>query len=255
MVTIRYLPEMTGLRRLHLADVAMSSEQAIALADILPEVSMLAHLNLLENPELVRLADAQTEDAREEACALYASLLAAARVSSSLVKIDIDAPSPESCDIVKALANQAIAFFMRNMRGDLEDVEYPDVLRHLVGRVEDTPMIEVDDGTDPAPDEDYVIGGTGVVKALTSVLKNCGDGDRRPTGELVSNKEIETAAPRAQLSSSKAKEMSKHLLANARKIRVRLQPALANAKRSPDDVAKFCKSIPCVCAPCIWLLT
>ncbi|KAI5927447.1 hypothetical protein F4810DRAFT_366926 [Camillea tinctor] len=239
----RYLPKMGNLKRMHLADVSMSSEQAIALAEILPEVKTLAHINLLENADLVRLADARTEDVQEEACALYASLLAAVRVSSTLVKVDIDNPSVESGELVRALANRVVAFCMRNMQGvpDLRDLasgeagqqleKYPDVLRHLVGQEDDFPLVDVDDDSDPAPDEDYVIGGTGVVKALTCVLKNRDD-SRRQSGEFTRDFEGGTATPRTRLPPGKAKDMSKQLLSSARKIRVRLQPALAAAKAS-----------------------
>ncbi|KAF3014024.1 hypothetical protein E8E14_010404 [Neopestalotiopsis sp. 37M] len=241
----RYLPKLDALKRLHLADVAMTSEQAIAVAEILPEVSTLAHINLLENPELVRLADAKTEEAQEEACALYASLLAAARVSETLVKIDIDTPSAESSDVVKALANQVLAYCLRNLRmapglrdstnGEhvLEKIKYPDVLRHIVGYEDDTAVVDLEDiDNNAAPDEDYVIGGTGVVKALACCLNNLDQNTRRDSGEFIRDLETGTSAPQDKVPAGKAKNMSKHLLASARKIRVRLQPALAQAKAS-----------------------
>lgn len=57
---------------------------------MLPEGVSLAHLTILENPQLTALSQATDEDSQEEACALYASLCAAARVSKSLVCIDVD---------------------------------------------------------------------------------------------------------------------------------------------------------------------
>ena len=86
----RYVGRMSELKRIHLADVGMSPKQAIALADVLPEGPRLAHLNLLENPQLTALANATNEADQEEACALYASMMAAVRVSSTLICIDID---------------------------------------------------------------------------------------------------------------------------------------------------------------------
>ncbi|KAI0471349.1 RNI-like protein [Xylaria cf. heliscus] len=242
----RYLPKLDSLRRLHLADVSLSSEQAIALAEILPEVKSLAHINILENPDLVRLADARTEDMQEEACALYASLLAAVRVSKTLIKIDIDDPSPESGELLKAMANRLVVYTMRNLQGvsDIRDSsadesalkleKFPDVLRHLVGHEEDYPIIAEDDG-ELAPDEDYVIGGTGVAKALACVLKNQGNDLGRQSGEFTRELENGSAANRPPLPPGKAKDMSKHLLATARKIRARMQPALASAKASPRE--------------------
>ncbi|KAI0002680.1 RNI-like protein [Xylariaceae sp. FL0662B] len=243
----RYLPQMEKLRRLHLADVSLSSEQAIALAEILPEITTLAHINLLENPDLVELADAKTEEGQEEACALYASLMAAVRVSNTLFKVDIETPSPESVELVKALANRLVAYCMNNLQRvpDIPDSagedgqkleKYPDILRHLVGHEDDDrQLVDVDDDYEPAPNEDYVIGGTGVVKALTCVLKTRGDDARRHSGELVREIENGTTVPRGRLPPGKAKDMSKHLLASARKIRVRLQPALTMAKASSRE--------------------
>lgn len=243
----RFLPQMDSLKRLHLADVSMSSEQAIALAEILPEVSTLAHLNILENPKLISLADATTEETQEEAAALYASLLAAVRVSKSLVKIDIDNPNAESGEVVKALANQVVAYCLRNMRmaTDLRDStttdptldqepEYPGVLRQLVGGEDDSPSIGNEDGLEATPDQDYVIGGTGVVKALACCLKNRGEDSSNQAGDLLRDLETGTVPPGASMPHGKAKDMSKHLLASARKIRVRLQPALAQAKATSN---------------------
>jgi len=250
---------MEGLRRLHLADVALSSEQAIALAEILPEVKSLAHINLLENPELVRLADARTEDMQEEACALYASLLAAVRVSKSLVKIDIDDPSSESGELLKALANRAVVYTMRNLQGvpDIRDAsaaesvakleKYPDVLRHIVGHEEDYPIVAKDDDPELAPDEDYVIGGTGVAKALACVLKNRGNDTGRQSGEFARDIEEGDVTAQARLPPGKAKDMPKHLLATARKIQARLQPALASAKASAKEDLNNYRELTSIC--------
>ncbi|PNH72608.1 hypothetical protein VD0001_g4933 [Verticillium dahliae] len=258
-----YLPKLENLRRIHLADVAMSSEQAIALAEILPEVQNLAHISFLENPDLVNLADAQTEESQEEACALYASLLAATRVSNTMVCVDIDVPSERSGEIVKAMAKQVVAYCLRNLQrfpiaeissavqalSDGQDAPagqdppYPDVLAHLVGH-DVLNQYEVASDDESAPDDDYVIGGTGVVKALTCCLKNRGDESRRQSGEFI--REVEggitlPAIPQPRLPHGKAKVMSKHLLASARKIRVRLQPAIARAKNNASDEENYRK--------------
>lgn len=234
----------------------MTSEQAIAIVEVLPEVHTLAHINLLGNAELAKLAGAKTEEAQEEACALYASLLAATRISKSLICVDIEVPRDESGDIVKAMAKQVVAYCLRNMERihdtdigaavatalsetqsdgqDGKDPPYPDVLAHLVGH----DVLESDGGedNDSAPDEDYVIGGTGVVKALTCCLKNRGDESRRQSGEFMREMENGETASRPSLATGgKAKDMSKHLLAGARKIRIRLQPALNKAKANPGD--------------------
>lgn len=230
---------MQCLKRIHLADCSMNPEQVIALAEILPEIPGLAHISFLENPALVDLAtNADTDETKEEACALYASLLAAARVSPSLVAVDIEVPSEQSSDLVKAMAKHVVAYCLRNMElaavtateaADVPEPEYPEALQRLVGH--DVPRPE-DDSVDAAPDEDYVIGGTGLVKALACCLKNRGDESRRQSGEFI--RDVENGIPAqprtAGLPSGKAKQTSKHLLSTARKIRMRLQPAIVKAR-------------------------
>lgn len=244
---------MACLKRIHLSDCAMTPEQVIALAEILPEVPGLAHVGFRENPQLVELAtNAKTEETQEEACALYASLLAAARVSPSLVAVDIEVPSEQSSDLVKALAKQVVAYCLRNMElaavtaaeAQAEmlakpEPQYPDALQRLVGH-DVTLSTGIDDDVDAAPDEDYVIGGTGVVRALACVLKNRGDESRRQSGEFIRDLENGVAQPpRAVPSSGKAKETSKHLLLSARKIRLRLQPAIDRARATANDTHTY----------------
>jgi hypothetical protein len=248
----RYLPRLKMLKRIHLNDVSMTAEQAIALAEILPEIPSLAHVSIMENPELSALAHASDENQQEEACALYASLMAAVRVSKTLVCIDIDVPVAESSEVVKALAKQVVAYCLRNMErgtaaeiaeaaapgsephGGEKEVAVPDVLLHLVGHVEGFP--ENPDEDEPAPDDDYVIGGTGVVKALGICLRNKINDSRRPSTDRL-NEEASGANTPKTVSSSKAKDMSKNLLGSARKIRARLQPALVKEAQGGDRSA------------------
>ncbi|KAL1899799.1 Microtubules assembly and stabilization protein [Sporothrix stenoceras] len=267
----RYLPMMESLKRLHLSDVAMTSEQAIAIAEVLPEVKELAHLNILQNPELTKLADARTEESQEQACALYASFLAATRLSKSIVAVDMPVPTNESSEIVRAMAKQVLAYCLRNVdrvtlgnpaalvvlgnaksvppTTDLPEVvssdstssktslskgdaDYPDVLQHLVGH--DATIIDVDDDIEAAPDDDYVIGGTGVAQALECCLKNRGPEltEGPPGANVVHDGDgaLVEAAGASLPGPGKAKDMSKHLLQSARKIRLRLQPALQKAR-------------------------
>lgn len=249
----RYLPKMACLKRIHLADCAMTPDQVIALTEILPEIIGLAHVSFLENPRLVELTtNAKSEETQEDACALFASLLAAARVSPSLVAIDIEVPSEQSSDLVKALAKQVVAYCLRNMElaaataaeAQAEvlakhEPEYPDALQRLVGH-DVTVSTDIDADVDAAPDEDYVIGGTGVVRALACCLENRGDESRRQSGEFIRDVENGVAQPpRAVPSDRKAKETSKHLLLSARKIRLRLQPAIDKAKATAEDTQTY----------------
>jgi hypothetical protein len=235
----------------------MTSEQAIALAEIMPEVPGLAHISFMENPDISRLTEATTEEGQEEACALFASLLAATRLSSSLVCVDIEVPTEKSSDLVKALAKQVVAYCLRNLeclpvselaaaavvQTGLSSVppepEFPDVIQHLVGHDVFDP-IDADSDVDSAPDDDYVIGGTGIVKALNCCLKNRGDESRRPSGEF--NRDVETGIitpSRTKVPAGKAKDMSKHLLLSARKIRLRLQPAIIKARAASADTHAY----------------
>ena len=256
----KYLPRMPILKRVHMLDVAMTPDHAIALAEILPESKTLAHLNILENHLLSPLASAKDEASQEEACALYASLMAAVRVSETIICIDIDVPTPESNEVVKALAKQVVAYSLRNLerlplnentesavatvtdtRGDEKPVTVPDVLLHIVGHAEGSAGdLNMDD--EPAPDDDYIVGGTGVVKALGVCLNRSRDARRRSRDASPSPFESGTATPKRVLQDSevrkgKAKEMSKNLLGSARKIRTRLQPALVNEARAGDSMS------------------
>jgi hypothetical protein len=238
---------MPMLKRIHLTDVSMTPEQAIALAEILPDMPSLAHLNILDNPKLAALANAKDEANQEEACALYASLMAAVRVSKTIICIDIEVPSNDSSEVVKALAKQVVAYCLWNMErgpvaeiseavsepfGSEKEVAVPDVLLHLVGHVEGAHDIHDED--EAAPDEDYVIGGTGVVKALGICLLNRGNDAKRSSPGRASPDVSDHAGGSTTpdpVSGGKAKQMSKNLLGSARRIRARLQPALIKEAR------------------------
>ncbi|KAF2834232.1 RNI-like protein [Patellaria atrata CBS 101060] len=253
----KFIPQLKMLKRLHLADVSMSPAQAIAIAEVLPETPHLAHLSIIENPQLSALANVSDEATQEEACALYASLMAAVRVSESIICIDVDVPSQESSEIVKALAKQVVAYCLRNLErvttgSDVMDesftaaardelqaaernvgVQVPVALLHLVGHVEG--FSESLDDDEPAPGNDYIVGGTGVVKALSYCLLEKAKDKRRNYSTSG------TSTPKSPISSdeteAKAKNMSKNLLGSARKIRQRLQPALVREAKGGDDMA------------------
>ncbi|KAF2648127.1 RNI-like protein [Lophiostoma macrostomum CBS 122681] len=241
----KYFTQMKGLKRIHLADVSMSPEQAIGLAEILPECPNLAHINILQNPQIGAVALATDESTQEEAAALYASLMVAAKISHTLIAVDVDVPGPESSEVVKALAKQVVAYCLRNMETFSEipelkpenkppqkEVDMPDVLWHLVGHSEGVKGNH--DSDPPAPDDDYIVGGTGVVKALSYCLLQKATDVRRqsvPTSGVVT--------PRTRtddVDAGKAKKMSTNLLDSARNIRSRLQPALVREARAGNDM-------------------
>ncbi|KAJ5633894.1 hypothetical protein N7528_001736 [Penicillium herquei] len=246
----RFLPKMPSLKRIHLADVNLSPDHVIGLAEVLPECPSLCHLNILENPQIASLASSTDPAVQEEACAVYASMMAAVRVSGTIIAVEIEVPAAESNEVVKALASQIVAYSLHNLEGadigeDIhenlassaaKDVTVPEILQHIVGHSigSDDPCDEEDE---PAPDEDYVIGGTGVVKALGVCLGNLdhhgGDlpGDSAPASG--------TTTPRRPRSrgvvTKRPRDMSKNLLESARNIRARIQSALVREDRAGND--------------------
>lgn len=263
----KYLPQLERIKRVHLCDVALEPRQAIGLAEVLPESPNLAHLNILENPSLQRLASATAEADQEEACALYASLMAAARVSDSIICIDVDVPTQDNSEIVKALGKQVVAYCLRNMErfageeapeaadavaavSEMQnainmnkEIDVPEVLLHLIGHVEGNH--ENHDNDEPAPDDDYIVGGTGVVKALQYCLSEKAEELRRESapssGAATPSRRIAAVEGGAGV---KAKKLSKNLLESARKIRIRLHPALIREAKAGDDMAYRMYSVP-----------
>ncbi|KAJ5578265.1 uncharacterized protein N7459_007229 [Penicillium hispanicum] len=246
----RFLPRMSSLKRIHLADVNLSPDHAIGLAEILPECPSLCHLNILENPQIESLASAVDPVVQEEACAVYASMMAAVRVSKTIIAVDIDVPTAENNEVVKALASQIVAYSLRNLEGGeiaeeisesitspSKDPAVPGILQHIVGNGSgfDEPC---DIEYDPAPDEDYVIGGTGVVKALGVCLGNLDQHGSELLGDQ-SAPASGTTTPRRRKSrgvvTKKPRVMSRNLLESARNIRTRIQSALIREDRAGND--------------------
>ncbi|KAJ6145752.1 hypothetical protein N7470_009647 [Penicillium chermesinum] len=247
----RFLPKMPSLRRIHLADVNLSPDHVIGLAEVLPECPVLCHLNILENPQITALASAVDPAVQEEACAVYASMMAAVRVSRTIVAVDIEVPTAENNEVVKALASQIVAYSLRNLEGSAigeeitgplapladKDVVVPEILQHMVGHASGTEET-VDDDDEAAPDEDYVLGGTGVVKALGVCLGNL---DHLGDAGEVSAPPSGANTPRRRKSrgvvTKRPGDMSKNLLESARNIRARIQTALIREDRAGNDAS------------------
>lgn len=252
----RYLPKLPLLKRISLGDTSLTAPQAIGLADIIPECRNLIHVSLLDNPELRKvLVEAVDVAAQEEACAVYASMMTAVRLSKTLLCMDIDVPSPNASEVVKALARQVVAYLLTNIERyseydaikvadaaallpDISEVEKtaarPEILQHFLEHHEHP---ELHTGKTPAADEDYFVGGTGVVKALSYCL-NASQLKRNSVQPETSTELLESEAGKAT-----AKEMSKTLLESARKWRNSLQPKLAGHGEETDgDVRRM---FPC----------
>ena len=138
-------------------------------------------------------------------------------------------PLAETSDSAKAA--------MVDPHGGENQLTVPDILLHLVGHMDGFP--ENHDNDDPAPDDDYIVGGTGVVKALDICLNRAADGrkDSRDISPLHSGTETpKKVLQGSEVSKGKAREMSKNLLDSARKIRARLQPALIKEAKTGNDM-------------------
>lgn len=237
----KYIPQCRELKRLHLQNVGMKPADAIAIAEILPDCPQIAHVNVLDNPEIARVATSTDEETQEEAAAMFASLTLAAKLSRTLICVDIDVPAPEMNEVVRALAKQVVAYCLRNiesinevpeLQAEPREVELPGVLAHLVGPTDDS----LPDGTvQTAPDNDYIVGGTGIVKALSYCLSHK-DADLRRGSQVASG----TVTPRSLIGvaeePSKARAMSKNLLDTARNTRARIQPALIREAKGGNDI-------------------
>ncbi|KAF2126913.1 RNI-like protein [Dothidotthia symphoricarpi CBS 119687] len=235
----KYMPQLRELKRIHLVDVDLKPADAIAIAEIIPDCPHIAHLNILENPEISRVARSEDEETQEEAAALYASLTLAAKISRSLVCVDVDVPTPEMGEVVRALAKQVVAYCLRNIESinlypELpavpKDVEIPDILMHLVGEKDDYVKT-------PASDNDYIVGGTGIAKALSYCLSQKDTDYRRVS---VPTSGANTPRSRTELNSeapSRARTMSKTLLDTARNTRARIQPTLHREAQGGDVIA------------------
>lgn len=236
------MPQFKELKRIHLVNVDMKLEDAIAIAEILPDCPQIAHINILENPEITRVATSTDEETQEDAAALYASLTLAAKLSKSLICVDVDIPAPEQSEVVKALAKQVVAYCLRNiesinevpeLRAAPKQVEVPRILMRLVGP-DDADDKENDNAS--SADDDYIVGGTGIAKAMSYCLSHKESDLSRvsvPSG---------TSTPRSRSlvpvleGPSKARAMSKDLLDTARTTRSRIQPALIREAKSENDI-------------------
>ncbi|KAI9718848.1 MAG: hypothetical protein M1828_006537 [Chrysothrix sp. TS-e1954] len=247
----KYLPQCKWLRRVHLIDVSMTPSQAIGIIEVLPEVRNLNHISILENEQLKALAHATTSAAQEDACAFYASMMVAVRVSKTLLAVEMDPPGSESSEVVSALAKQTLAYSLRNMErwtahdamkaqdpaalipDTVEpelDVSMPEVLAHLVGYPEDQERKHKSD--ELGPNQDYLVSGTGVAKALSYMLGQKDADLRRVSTVLPGN-----GMPQdSQAGKARAKAMSKNLLISARKIRERLNPAMAREALAGNEM-------------------
>lgn len=246
----KYMPQLKGLRRIHLNGVSLSPADVIGLAEVLPECAHIAHVDMLENPQITTLAEATDEETQEEAAAVFTSLTMAAKVSRTLICVNIDVPASGNNEVVKALAKQVVAYCLKNMEnyhedvpelkdGELgyeeEEVAIPDVLLHLVGHEIGRPST-VESET-PAPDEDYIVGGIGLSKALSYCLSQKATELRGRSIPVSGTATPRSTRPEDLEESGKAKAMSKNLLEYARNIRARVQPALVRVARTGSDMS------------------
>jgi hypothetical protein len=255
----KLLPRLKSLKRIHLADVEMASEHVIALAEMLPDCPELAHVSILDNAGLVKAMNSKEGGAQEEACAFLASLMTAVRVSHTIIAIELEVPSSDSSEVVKALASQIVAYSLRNMEyGALDEAgvegahtvpgrDAPEVLLHIVGHMEG--YDENHDNDEPAPDEDYMIASTGIVKAL-GVCLGTKDTQSRSHSRNITPTASGTATPKQgaikKNAAKKPKNVSLQLCDSARKIRMRLRPAMVKEDRAGNDIQYSKSNVLCL---------
>lgn len=162
--------------------------------------------------------------------------------------------------MVKALAKQVVAYCLRNMDTtmvqasllpaatdlskqhgveDARQAPLPDVLVHLVGHLDGDRLSDASDD-EAAPDDDYIVGGNGIIKALEYFLKEDATELRKSSISLsgtTTPRDIGSPAHSEVKRRGKAKEVSKNLLESARKLRNRLKPTLAKEFAAGDEMA------------------
>lgn len=245
------LPKMRDLKRIHLSDVDMTPNQLIALSEVFPECPVLAHVSVLDNQKIIDCLNSQQAEGQEEACAVLVSLMTAVRTSKTLAAVEIEVPGQESSEVIKALSSQVVAYSLRNLeRSTLSEVglqdekaperldkHAPEILLHLVGHMDGYPD-ELTNNDEPAPDEDYMMATNGIVKALGVCL---GSKDRsRVQSRNISPNPSGTTTPRSgqvTSASNKPKNVSLSLLDSARKIRLRLRPAMIREDQAGNNNA------------------
>ncbi|KAF8251889.1 RNI-like protein [Wilcoxina mikolae CBS 423.85] len=247
----RFLPRMRFLRSIDLANTSMTSDQAIALCEVLPDVRQLAFFKITENPLVQSGHAGMDEGSMEEGAALYTALVAAVKVSKTLMRVDVDEPGSTAGDVIHKLSKRLLAYCLRNMEtGTTEDdwavdslaisressevkrspTEDPVTDKDLED--EDRADYEYDENGVWQDEENYVVGGTGVVKALGVCLGNKPQSAR--ANALANFPILQRADTFSSFGSvgddeagqEKANEMSKVLLTRARNIKERIQPAL-----------------------------
>ena len=254
----RYLPQLRALRRIELSDTAMQAEHAIAIAEVLPDVRNINHIGLLDNPELSKLSSTADPDMQPDSCAYYASLMWAVRLSKTLLAIDINLPTGDTNEVIQALGKQIDAYLFRNIDrytsvnalsaedpysvipdkvDPAKEVAIPDVLVHLVGHENDS-ITDVPSDTTTGPDQDYIVGGQGLAKALDSFLDQKSADLRRPSGQVTPFQD----SAQQEVGKAKARNLAKGMLGSARKIQSRIELAMETEEHGGDDLMmrKWC---------------
>lgn len=130
----------------------------------------------LPSPTQALLADNNNsinrEGSQEEGAAMYTAFVAAVKVSKTIVRLDVDDPGAEAGEVIKALARKVVAFCLRNMDAGT-DTEYGSTNVESGSKSGDADGEEDEEdeyGDEVAKKDDYVVGGTGVVKVCLNTL-------------------------------------------------------------------------------------
>ena len=111
------LPRMPIMRRLHLRDNGITPKGLVEIAQIIPECLSLAQLDILDNPTIMHIQGKDGDpDASNVDLSGLASLTAAARLSKSLVCVDVEIPEDNEAAIT--MSRVILGVCIRNMERD-----------------------------------------------------------------------------------------------------------------------------------------
>ncbi|KAI5793545.1 hypothetical protein FPQ18DRAFT_332576 [Pyronema domesticum] len=259
----QHLPELKMLRKLDLSKTGMSSDQAIALCELLPQIPQLSYFRIVGNNLLGEgdgsqsVAETRVEATAEEGAALYTALVAAVKVSRTIVRIDLDDPPVDSADVIHRLSRKLLAYCLRNMEANASNDDWSvggddvtDSVNNLATPVEQTTVNRTSEEMESSQElagstivgtiknESTIAGstlnGTSIAPSIPPSSHGDDDDDEEDeeddhvvgTGVV---KALGVCLGNSSTTGKEANEMSKALLTRARNIKARIQPALARA--------------------------
>jgi hypothetical protein len=204
------------------------------------------------------VAETRAEATAEEGAALYTALVAAVKVSRTIVRIDLDDPPEDSADVIHRLSRKLLAYCLRNMEANASNDDWSvggddavDSVNNLATPVEKTTVNRKSEEMESSQElagstivgtiknESTIAGSTlkatSIAPSISPSFTRDDDDDDEEDEE--DNHVVGTGVVKAlgvclgnsSTTGKEANEMSKALLTRARNIKARIQPALARA--------------------------